>query len=377
MHPIGIAITSTFRAIRCSNINIYWLQTFDYAVDFREQAMKKIRQYYEYHPVVGYRFIPNLRARVQHEGGGYLIQTNESGFRSNRPFVKYQTPGCRRVLFFGDSFTAGDSVTNHQRYTDLVESKIPDTETYNFGMSATGTEQQYLVWREFAQGIECDLVVIAVFVENIRRIVAHYRPLIDENGQQRIYAKPYYTLESGKLMLHHVPPSPEPIEADQLSPGEAGKVDRGGRFPLLRKIVTTMGVKQTVQKLIRYQLLPEYDSRDTPAWQLMQAILTQWIRGIDKPVLIMPIPFPQHIDGTCDGSNYHARFSELAKTLGCSMHDPLADLLKYSQEERRRFRWETDIHMTPAGNAALARSLAPAIEQLLDRQSQTVEYCHG
>lgn len=29
-----------------------------------------MRQFYEYHPEVGYRFIPNLRARIPHEGGG-------------------------------------------------------------------------------------------------------------------------------------------------------------------------------------------------------------------------------------------------------------------------------------------------------------------
>jgi hypothetical protein len=339
--------------------------------------MKKIRQFYEYHPVLGYRYIPNLKTRVPFENGGYLLQANEAGFRSNREFVKEKTPGLRRVLFFGDSYTSGDGVANYLRYTDLLEGAISNLETYNFGLSASGTEQQYLVWREFAQDIECDVVVIAVFVENIRRIMARYRPLIDENGCQRIYAKPYYTLDSGRLKLHHVPPPMKPIEASELSDEEADKVDRGGRFPLLRKIVGTIGVKDAIQRLTHYQLLPEYDSPDMPAWQLMRAILTQWIRAIDKPVLIMPIPFPQHIDGTCDGANYHARFSELAKELGCTMHDPLPDFLKYSPEKRRRFRWEKDIHFTPEGNVVLAQSLEPVLEQLLASQRQTREYSYG
>lgn len=108
--------------------------------------------------------------------------------------------------FFGDSFTAGDAVPNYLRYTDLLETKIPATEIYNFGLPSTGTDQQYLVWREFAQGIEHDLVVIAVFVENVRRVVARYRHHNDEAGRDRIYAKPYYTLEQNELRLHHVPP---------------------------------------------------------------------------------------------------------------------------------------------------------------------------
>lgn len=327
-----------------------------------------MRQLYEYHPVVGYRFIPNLRARIPHEGGGYLMQVNETGFRSNRPFVKERTTGCRRVLFFGDSFTAGDAVPNHQRYTDLLEARIPASEVYNFGLSSTGTDQQYLVWREFAQGIEHDLVVIAVFVENVRRVVARYRPHLDEAGRKRIYAKPYYTLEREELRLHHVPPRPEPFEAHELAPGESDTIDRGGRFLLLRKVVTALGVKETVQRLTHYQPVPGYDSRDTPDWRLMRAILAQWIRAIDKPVLIMPIPLPQHVDEMCDASSYQARFAELATELGCTLHDPLPDLLRYSPAQRRRFRWETDIHFTPEGHDALARSLAPVMEQLLAAQ---------
>ena len=33
------------------------------------------RLLYEYHPVVGYRFVPGVRARVRHEGGGLFDLT--------------------------------------------------------------------------------------------------------------------------------------------------------------------------------------------------------------------------------------------------------------------------------------------------------------
>lgn len=327
-----------------------------------------MRQIYEYHPVVGYRFVPNLKVRIPHEGGGYLMQINESGFRSNRPFVKERTKGSSRVLFFGDSFTAGDAVANAQRFTDLLETKISASEIYNFGLPASGTDQQYLVWREFAQGIEHDLVVIAVFVENVRRIVARYRPHYDEVGRKRIYAKPYYTLEDDALQLHHVPPRREPLEPHELAPDEQGTVDNGGRFPLLRKVVTTLGIKDAIQKLTQYQPVPGYDSRHTPDWKLMRAILTQWVRAITRPVVIMPIPLPQHIDETCDASSYRARFTELATELGCTLHDPLPDLLRYNAAQRRRFRFETDPHFTPEGHEVLAHSLAPVLGKLLAEQ---------
>jgi carbamoyltransferase len=333
-----------------------------------------MRQLYEYHPVVGYRYIPNLRARIPHEGGGYLMQVNEQGFRSDRPFAPARTPGHLRVLVFGDSFTAGDAVPNRQRYTELLETSLAaggaaPLEIYNFGLSSTGTDQQYLIWREFAQGIEHDLVVIAVFVENIRRVAARYRPHHDEQGRERIYAKPYYELIGddmrGTLKLHHVPPRRDPFDAHELSAFDTAAVDQGGRFLALRKVVNALGVRDMVQKMTQYQPLPHYDSPANPAWQLMRAILSLWIRALDKPVLLMPLPLPQHLDQTCDPSGYRARFTELSGELGCYLHDPLPDLLAIPPAERRQLRWEKDIHFTPAGHEAIARSLAPAMARIL------------
>ncbi len=324
-----------------------------------------MRQVYEYHPVIGYRFIPNLKARIPHEGGGYLLEANESGFRSSRPFVAAATPGYRRVLLVGDSFTAGDAVANKQRYSDLLETMLPTTEVYNFGLSSTGTDQQYLAWREFAREIACDAVVIAVFVENVRRVMARYRPHRDASGEQRLYAKPYYTLDGGRLQLHQVPPAVEGLTMEQLSNEEQGAVDTGGRFETLRKLVTAIGAREVVQRMTHYQPLPAYDSPDSSGWRLMRAILSQWIAAIDKPVILMPLPLPQHLDQVCDAGPYQARFAELASELGCILHDPLPDLLAYTPEVRRRFRWETDIHFTPQGHRAIADSLQPVLAELL------------
>jgi hypothetical protein len=342
-----------------------------------------MRQLYEYHPIVGYRFIPNLKARIPHEGGGYLVRANEDGFRSDRPFVRALAPGVRRILFFGDSFTAGDAVSNHQRYTDLLATRLSGTlngpvEAYNFGLSSTGTDQQYLAWREYAQDVSHDVLVIAVFVENIRRVMARYRPHRDADGVERLYAKPYFTLDGEQLLLRNVPPRPTPFDMDQLPPGEQEAVDTGGRFALLRKVVSAVGAREVVQRLTRYQPVPGYDTPDQPGWRLMRAILSEWIRASRRPVLLMPLPLPQHLDQTCDPTPYQARFAELAAELKCTLHDPLPAFLGYGPEARRRFRWETDIHFTPEGHLALADSMAPVLQRMLVMASHGKEMtCPG
>jgi len=102
------------------------------------------RQLFQYPPTIGYHFVPGVRARVAHEGGGYLVRVNASGFRCDREFCRDKPAGIYRVLLFGDSCCAGDGVSNGQRYGDLLEQLLPGVEVFNHAISGTGTDQQYL-----------------------------------------------------------------------------------------------------------------------------------------------------------------------------------------------------------------------------------------
>jgi hypothetical protein len=326
------------------------------------------RQLFEYHPVTGYRFIPNLKARFEHEGGGYLVRVNSDGFRCDHDFVENKQSGIRRILLFGDSYTAGDGVSNGQRYSDLLEKTVPDLEVYNYGLPGSGTDQQYLAYREFTKDIEHDLLVIAVLVENIRRVGAHYRVWYDEAGKPVCYAKPYFEITGGKLTLKNVPPQKEPVDVTKLPEVERKFLDQGGRFPAIEKIVTKLGISNLVQKVSRYQPVPEYDNANNPAWQTMRAILQEWIKSSTTRVLLMPLPLYQHVEDLSDASHYQTRFKELAQSTGCTLYDPLPDLQKYSMKERRGFRFSKDPHPTPRGHAALAACLVPVVKALLDNR---------
>lgn len=359
-----------------------------------EVAMTANRQLFEYHPVFAYRFVPGLKARVQHEGGGYLVRANEAGFRCDHEFVRERTPGTKRVLLFGDSFTAGDGVSNGKRFGEVLEQLLPGVEVYNFGLSGTGTDQQYLVWKELVAGgkIEHDLVLIAVQVENIRRIVARYRTYANDQGKELVYAKPYFELVGAggggggagggsakeELRLGHMPPGREPIAPEDLPESERGHVDQGGRLQAVRAVVNALGLKDLVQRVTRYQPLPEYDSAETPAWRLMRAIMTKWVgehRGQGQPwggvpVMLVPVPLYMYVEGTSDASRYQARFAELWKELGLLGADPLPEMLKRSAEERRKMRFEKDVHPTPEGHEAIAKGIAGAVAKALGREGR-------
>src|SRR6185295_17067690 len=281
----------------------------------------------QHHPRIGYTFIPCIKARVTlpQEKSCYLIKVNSSGFRCEHEFVKGKPEGTSRVLLFGDSFTAGDGVSNKQRYGDLIEQKIPNTEVYNFGLPGTGTDQHYLAYQEYATGIEHDLLILGVTVENIGRVAARFRPYLNEEGETVIYAKPYYELESGGLVLRNVPVAKEPIERSLMSADESKRVDWGLPFAGLRKLAKRLGVRDLAQKVTRFQPVPDYRTPDNPNWLVMRAILEEWIKRSPVPVILMPIPLFPFIEGSSDPTPYQARFREVAEATGCTLHDPLPD----------------------------------------------------
>lgn len=320
-----------------------------------------------HHPTIGYTFIPGVKARVSlpNEDAAYLVRVNAQGFRCEHDFLPARAEGKSRALLFGDSFTAGDGVSNRQRYGDHLEELIPGLEVYNFGLPGTGTDQQYLAYQEYAAGLEHDLLILAVTVENIGRVASRFRPYTNERGETVVYAKPYYVLEGGRLALKNVPVAKEPVREEVLGADDARHVDRGLPFAGLRKVARQLGLRDLAQKVTHFQPVPDYRTPDNPKWLLMRAILEEWIAASRAPVLLVPVPLFPFVEGSSDPAHYQARFRELAEAAACTLHDPLPDLRSHTPEERRAFRFERDVHLTPAGHAALAASLAPVVERIM------------
>ena len=319
----------------------------------------------QHHPAIGYTFIPGVKARVSlpNEEAAYLVRANAQGFRCDHDFVSRRLEGKRRALLFGDSFTAGDGVSNGKRYGDLLEELVEGLEVYNFGLPGTGTDQQYLAYQEFASDIEHDLLILAITVENIGRVASRFRPYVDERGETVVYAKPYYVLEGGRLALRNVPVAKEPVAKSEMGEEESKHVDWGLPFAGLRRVARQLGLRDLAQKVTHFQPVPDYRTPDNPKWLVMRAILEEWIASSRAPVILMPIPLFPFVEGSSDPTDYQARFLEAAEAAGCTLHDPLPDLREYSADERRAFRFERDVHLTPAGHAALAASLAPVVER--------------
>ena len=100
---------------------------------------------------------------------------------------------------------AMESRTVAARFGDHLEALVPNLEVYNFGPPTEGPDQHYLLFRHCVRDIEHNLIVIAVCVENVRRVVTRYRYFKDEAGCAVLYEKPYSSLSAVVLycVVHH------------------------------------------------------------------------------------------------------------------------------------------------------------------------------
>jgi carbamoyltransferase len=331
------------------------------------------RMLVRYHPTIGQLYVPNLRARVPSETGGYFLVTNSAGFRSDYEFERARR-GRPRILMFGDSYTAGDDCDNDQRYSDQL-GRLLDAEVYNYGLSGSGTDQHLLIYRELARDVEADLIVVCVQIDSIRRIQLSHRESIDRLSRRRVLVpKPYFLLENGVLRLHNVPVprvrppvgslDPETLpETKALEDWRHVMFRRWRRTPSSARFARWLGprLRSELYRLSGVQPYPAVKSRTSPGWQLMKAILGEFVREVaPRPVLIVPIPTWEYYEHGAEPV-YQQFFAELEdRARGVHVLDVSTPLVRLPWMSRQRLAFRGG-HFTPLGNAEVARLMATAI----------------
>ena len=321
------------------------------------------RKIFKYDSRFGYRFQSDIIARIPHEGGGYLVKTNKHGFRCKYDITK-EKKKHNRILVFGDSYTAGDGVSNKHRFTDEMENLLDDTEVMNFGLSGTGTDQQNLIFEHFAPQIDHDLIILVLQVENIKRNVMTQRFWKDRSGINICVPKPWFELDDQKkLVLKGCPVNKPYILSDT-------KIKNKTYSSMLRTILNNEDrkLKNIIQKLTRYQPLPEYKSPNNSAWLITKELLKNIIAKSEKPVLIALLPVYQYVENTSSYAHIRKRFDAFEKEDKKNLiYHVIDDLWKYSLKERMSFRFKIDDHPTPSAHKAIGKSLARIVKPLLKK----------
>lgn len=150
-------------------------------------------------PELGWDLRPGVRSE--------RVNTNARGLRGLREYDPKPPPGARRVLCVGDSFTFGEKLMDDESLPARLEAELNRSgrwEVLNLGVPGYGTDQQWLRLQRLGFQYAADVVVLGFFEDDIRRNIMSFRD----------YAKPYFELSAGQLVLRNVPvPSPEEIQA--------------------------------------------------------------------------------------------------------------------------------------------------------------------
>jgi carbamoyltransferase len=331
----------------------------------------------QYDADVGHRYTPNLRARIPGDDGGYFVVTNSLGFRSDHEFDR-AAARHPRILMFGDSYTAGDDVSNADRYSDQLAGML-GAEVQNYGIPGSGTDQHLLIYRKFARDVEADLVLICVQIDSFHRIQVSHRPNIDRvTGKQIMVPKPYFELQNGGLVLHQVPvprERPEDTGAVDLEAGKESPRWYDSLHDAYLKVPGLSAVRHSpLFKELGYRAVSELNratgkhpypdilSDDTPGWKLMSAILRQFIAELKpRPVAIVPIPTSEfYYHGV--KPVYQPLFETLEdRAAGVHVFDVSTRLVNLPFKVRRTLGCAIGGHFTPMANRMVAENMAEEI----------------
>lgn len=295
------------------------------------------RQVFQYHPVLGWWHLPNLLARIPLGQTYHLVKTNSIGMRSEREYPTSRPEGRKRVLFLGDSYTAGDGVDNRDRFTDLLEQRYPHLDALNFGLNGSGTDQQLLIFETMAAEYEADAYVFCICVENIARNLYDCFPSYFWREQLVAFRpKPYFKLTETGLELCNTPVPKARRTADELG-------DWQYAFPYIPGESDPYAI---------------YKNGKSNHWLTMKAILQRLLAHTKGcPVFIVPMPMYNHYLNELEPL-YLPRFQELADPVNeIYVVDLLPAMKAAPMDIRRKFRFPDDPHYTALAHATVANVL--------------------
>ncbi len=141
----------------------------------------------------GWKNAPNVNTLDPY---GNRIRTNSQGMRNDENFAEDKA-GSKRLLIIGDSYSFGHGVSNEETYAHVLNNRyMPDWQVMNLAVSATGTDQQYLMYAHYGERFSPDIVLLGFYLRDFNRNTFSFRD----------YAKPLYIPnEDGSLSLTHSP----------------------------------------------------------------------------------------------------------------------------------------------------------------------------
>lgn len=329
------------------------------------------------------------------------VTINSLGLRDD-PVTYEKKSGEKRILFLGDSMTAGMQVALADTFTQQLEGYLqessPEWEVINGAVNGYGTDNELLFYRLRGQNFQPDIVVLGVYLAN--DVYNNSRVLELRVGGE--LHKPYFTLDDDRvLQIHNYPVENTDTffirvgsflkKHFQLSRFVAQTLSLRGEVPSwLRPLARLFGGNRGVAAGAYSDALNETgqttavaticDTTYTPevqeAWDITKALLRQ----LDKEVAasgarlaVVGIPTTAQTIVPPGGGNWYCQRpnDELAAFLqeaGIPYLDLLPAFRAYSAAGGAELYYESDFHMNTVGHELAGAEIYKFVqEELIDQ----------
>jgi hypothetical protein len=265
---------------------------------------------------------------------------------------------------FGDSFTFGSEVEDHEAWVHLL-SRHTGCTVRNYGVSGYGLDQAVLRYERIAP--EGNVLILGLFTEMPRRsVAASWTFYVSAEPPEYSKIKPYFTLSSD-LRLH---PIPQPLTREKVAAHHANdyymnQVWTPLRFPYAFQIVRALNGR--VLRAAEYPLLTDsfwgeaHPSQSGVLTRRLVDRLVQAARGRSKHVAIVLM---QHIDRLSADTPHYDKFTgELRGRGDLCVIDTKPILRTQVNLVGRQALRAPNGHYTALGNRMIAEAVAAGLDQ--------------
>jgi|GEM_PF-6990630 len=324
------------------------------------QRKHKYSDIMEYNSHYGWFHKKSFMTWIETQEYATQMRINSKGLRG-KEYDYEKAPGTKRIIILGDSYTFGLGVNEDETFSaklsELFQKSGAKTDVINMGVNGYGTDQEYLLLSEEGIKYSPDAAVCMFFVGND----------IQNNNSSLQYGKqkPYFTIESGELVLRNYP-VPEvkeasPVEKEPVSVTGVQSEPRGRINIPLKAFFQNHSYAYIFLRLRYNFLLYKLGIRkteDSPVLgngsTLTEAIFLKMREFCDAhsiKLLVVLIPTQGQIIGI-EKNGVQRHFIEYARKNNINYLDLLGPM-----KGRRDLHFVIDSHANVKGNAFIAQIL--------------------
>lgn len=302
---------------------------------------------YELDATLGWRHAPNVtRALLDEDGREVRFETDALGLRVT-PHAGDLGDDARRLLFVGDSFTAGSEVEADELFVTLCERALTDARCLDAGVGGYSTLQQLLALDQRLAQLEADVVVLVVYENDFVDNLMPYFSGLGPRPYARVDGEGAFELVRERDVARY-----EPFL--QPAPGAFWLYQHCAIYRAVHKTIflQSHGERIAAREQRERDAVPLADQRLVMAELLRRVVETTRARGAELRVVALP----SREMVRDDDAPSHAWLREQCARLDAPFLSLLEPLRRAGYEASYFAR---DIHLTAAGHAAVAAALAP------------------